>query len=132
MFVEKGAMAGQLGLEVAQTVPVEGLRQIDIGNNNRAELFCLSDRPTREPLTASGSTDTALHTRNFLDSVKSRQPANCPIDVGHRSTTATLLANITLRVGRQICWDAVREQILNDEEACRLLSYDYRPPWKLT
>jgi predicted dehydrogenase len=88
-------------------------------------------RQAREPLTVPGRADTAVHARNFLDSVKSRQPTNCPIEVGHRSTTATLLANVSLRVGRQIQWDAAAERIANDDEASRLLSYQYRPPWKL-
>jgi len=44
----------------------------------------------------SGKADTALHTRNFLDCVKSRKATNCPVEVGHRSTTATLLARVAL------------------------------------
>ncbi len=84
------------------------------------------------PRAAKGKADTADHTRNFLDCVKSRKPANCPVAVGHRSTSATLLGKIALRRERYLEWDAKNERVVNDEEANRLLTYEYRPPWRLT
>jgi predicted dehydrogenase len=91
-----------------------------------------SVRPARGPQEArKGKADTADHTRNFLDCVKSRQPTHCPVAVGHRSTSATLLGKIALRRGHYLAWDAKEERILNDEEANRLLSYEYRAPWRL-
>jgi hypothetical protein len=62
--------------------------------------------------------------------VKNRQPTNCPIEVGHRSSTATLLANVALEVGRSIRWDAEAEQVLNDNDANALLTRAYRSPWQ--
>jgi predicted dehydrogenase len=85
----------------------------------------------REPLIVKGRADTADHTRNFLDCVKSRKPTNCPVSVGHRSTSATLVAKIALRLGRHLTWDGKAERFVGDEEANRLLNYDYRPPWRL-
>jgi hypothetical protein len=79
-----------------------------------------------------GKADTADHTRNFLDCIKSRKPTHCPVSVGHRSTSATLLAKISLRLGRYLTWDAKAERIVNDEEANRHLSYEYRSPWRMT
>jgi predicted dehydrogenase len=86
----------------------------------------------RQPESAKGKMDTAWHARNFLDCVKSRKPANCPVAVGHRSTSTTLLGKIALRRGRYLQWDAKAERVVNDEEANRLLSYEYRAPWRLT
>jgi hypothetical protein len=51
--------------------------------------------------------------------------------VGHRSTSTTLLARIALHRGRYVAWDAARERVVNDDEANRLLAYEYRPPWRL-
>ncbi len=79
----------------------------------------------------NGKADTAYHARNFLDCLKSRKVTNCPVEVGHRSTTATLLARIALMRGRHLTWDAAKERVTNDEEANKLLSYEYRAPWKL-
>jgi hypothetical protein len=35
-------------------------------------------------------------------------------------------------VGRKLSWDAKAETILNDPEASKLLTRDYRQPWKLS
>jgi predicted dehydrogenase len=85
----------------------------------------------REAAGGKGRADTADHARNFLDCVKSRKATNCPVAVGHRSTTATLLAKISLKRGRLLTWDADHERVTNDDEANKLLSYEYRSPWKL-
>ena len=42
-----------------------------------------------------------------------------------------ILAKIALRVGRRVIWDAKAERIANDDEANRLLTYQYREPWRL-
>jgi hypothetical protein len=34
-------------------------------------------------------------------------------------------------VGRKLKWDAKRERIIGDSEASKLLTRDYREPWKL-
>jgi predicted dehydrogenase len=85
----------------------------------------------REAASGKGRADTADHARNFLDCVKSRKATNCPVAVGHASTTATLLAKIALKRGRLLTWDAEHERVTNDDEANKLLSYEYRSPWKL-
>jgi predicted dehydrogenase len=89
-------------------------------------------KPAMEAATGKGKADTADHARNFLDCVKSRQPTNCPVAVGHRSASTTLLARIAFHRQRYLTWDAKSERFTNDEEANKLLSYEYRAPWKLT
>jgi predicted dehydrogenase len=79
----------------------------------------------------SNPAHTAAHARNFLDCVKSRKPTNCPVEVGHRSTSATLLAKLAYQRRHYLTWDAQAERVTNDDEANRLLSYAYRQPWKL-
>jgi predicted dehydrogenase len=74
---------------------------------------------------------TVMHARNFLDCVKSRERPNADIEIGHRSTTFSLLANLSLTVGRRLEWDAEKEMCINDDEANALLHYEYRQPWKL-
>jgi predicted dehydrogenase len=70
-----------------------------------------------------------LHVRNFLDCVKSRQEPVSDLESGHRVATVCHLANISLRVGRRVRWDARREEILDDAEAARMLARPYRDPW---
>jgi predicted dehydrogenase len=117
---------------VPETVRVEELPALSplFRKENTAQ-----SRATRksgiEAVAVKGKADTADHARNFLDCVKSRKPTNCPVAVGHRSTSATLLAKIALRCGRYLAWDGKTERIINDAEANRLLTYEYRAPWRL-
>ncbi|MBN2293492.1 MAG: Gfo/Idh/MocA family oxidoreductase [Pirellulales bacterium] len=74
---------------------------------------------------------TVAHTRNFLDCVKSREKPVADIEIGHRSTSFSLMANISLAVGKRLNWDAKAEQFTNCDEANSMLHYEYRKPWKL-
>jgi predicted dehydrogenase len=71
------------------------------------------------------------HYRNFLDSVKSRQPAVAPVEVAHHSAIPGHLGLIAMLAGRKIKWDPEKEIILGDAEASKLLTRPYRAPWKL-
>jgi predicted dehydrogenase len=71
------------------------------------------------------------HIRNFLDSVKSRQPTITPVETAHHSTIPGHLGLISMLVGRKLKWDAQEELILDDPEASALLTRPYRPPWTL-
>jgi predicted dehydrogenase len=71
------------------------------------------------------------HQQNFLDCVKSRQPAICPVETGHHSTIPGHLGLISMLVGRKVRWDVGREKILDDPAASQLLTRPYRPPWKI-
>lgn len=90
-------------------------------------------KPRIEPKTrrGQGTGETVSHARNFLDCVKSRAKCNCDIETGHRSTSATLLANIALKTGSTIHWDAAAERCVGNKEANKLLDYKYRPPYRL-
>ena len=69
------------------------------------------------------------HARNFLDCVRSRQQPDAGLEVGHRVVTACHLANLSLRLGRKLRWDANRETVIDDPEAVSLLERPYRAPW---
>jgi predicted dehydrogenase len=71
------------------------------------------------------------HHRNFLDCVKSRKPTITPVETAHRSAVPGHLGLISMIVGRKIKWDPENEVIVGDDQAARLLSRDYRAPWKL-
>jgi predicted dehydrogenase len=72
------------------------------------------------------------HWRNFLDSVKSRQPTITPVETAHHSATPGHLGLISMLTGRKIRWDVATETILGDPEATKLLSRSYRAPWKMS
>lgn len=70
---------------------------------------------------AGNSGDTRPHARNFLDCVKNRSVCNCDIETGHRSTSATLLANIAYHTRSLLDWDAATERFTNHPDAHALL-----------
>ena len=88
----------------------------------------------RSEFKTSNSTRSAQHiqhVRNFIDCLKSREKPISDVETGHRSTTAPLLANIALKIGRKIHWDSENEKILEDKEASLLLTKQYRGQWKV-
>jgi predicted dehydrogenase len=87
-----------------------------------------AERKVRLPLT-KGARDG--HHRNFLDSVKSRQPTVTPVAVAHHSAIPGHLGLIAMLVGRKIKWDSRKEVIVGDADASKLLTRGYRAPWKL-
>ena len=88
-------------------------------------------KPQIQPRLSKGSAPTGLHARNFLDCIKSRQTCNCDIEVGHRDTSAALIGNIAHKTKSYLEWDAKAERFTNNADANRLLSYEYRAPYKL-
>jgi predicted dehydrogenase len=90
----------------------------------KAEPWC-------QPMKESGSSaeQLDLHVRNFLDCVKSRQRPIADVEDGHHTAVACHLANISLRVGRKVRWDAQKEEIPGDREAAAMLERPYRKPW---
>ena len=69
------------------------------------------------------------HKRNFLDCIKTRGETITPAEVGHRSTSLCLLANIAMQLKRKLNWDPATERFTNDDEANRLLAKPTRSPW---
>jgi predicted dehydrogenase len=71
------------------------------------------------------------HHRNFLDCIKTRQETISPAEVGHRSTSLCLLANIAMKLKRRLDWDPQAERFPHDELANRMLSRPLREPWHM-
>ncbi|MGO8752251.1 MAG: Gfo/Idh/MocA family protein [Thermoguttaceae bacterium] len=70
-----------------------------------------------------------LHARNFLECIRSRREPASDLESGHRVATACHLANLSLRTGRKIQWDAEKEEIVGDAAASAMLVRPYRKPW---
>jgi predicted dehydrogenase len=71
------------------------------------------------------------HSGNFLECVRTRKRPLCDIETAHHSASAVLLGGIALLLQRPLRWDPAQEQFLNDNEANRLLSTAFRPPWQI-
>lgn len=102
-----------------------------IGGPVRTQLQGPAELWTKPIEDKSGNSRDQLkrHVRNFLDCVKSRRQPLSDLESGHRAATVCHLANISLRLGRKIHWDAQHEEITGDAEAAKLLVRPYRQPW---
>ncbi len=68
---------------------------------------------------------------SFVEAVKSRRAAGGHVEAAHRAITIAHLANIAIRLRRKIRYDPVREEIVGDEVANRLVNQPMRDPWAL-
>ena len=70
------------------------------------------------------------HVRNFLDSIRSRQPAICPIEDSVQADILCHLSDIATRVGHPVTWDPDKEQFVDDPDAnARLKMRPARSGW---
>jgi len=71
------------------------------------------------------------HWANFIACVRSRRAdqIHAPIEEGHISATLVHLANVSYRLRRTLHFDPASEQVIDDEEANRMLRGTYRPPY---
>jgi predicted dehydrogenase len=96
-------------------------------------------RATTEPIAlrtepiddTTGSSDEQYrgHARNFLECIRSRKPPISDLASAHRTSTACHLANLAIRLGRSLRWDAASETIVEDPAAAAHLVRPYRAPW---
>ncbi len=69
------------------------------------------------------------HMKDLLAAMKSRGRPVADIEQGCMSTTACLLANLSMKLGRTLEWDHASGRVVGDDEANRLLRRPYRSPW---
>jgi predicted dehydrogenase len=70
------------------------------------------------------------HMTDFLNCIETRGRPVADIEEGYISTTACILANLAMQVGRTLEWDHERGAVVGDDEANRLLARPYRASWE--
>lgn len=69
------------------------------------------------------------HMKDFLSCIATREKPVADIEQGVISSVACILANLSQRLGRTLAWDPVKNEVIGDPEANRLLRRSYRAPW---
>jgi predicted dehydrogenase len=69
------------------------------------------------------------HMKNLVECIESRGKPVADIEQGHISTASCILANLSMKLGRSLKWDPVKQQVVDDREANKLLARSYRAPW---
>ena len=94
-------------------------RSVKLSDLSEADQKTVLEMPDPEPL------------RTFAEAVKTRKQAGGHPEAACRTVTLLHLSNIAIRTGRKIQYDPVKEQIIGDAEANRLVNQPMRAPWHL-
>ncbi len=101
---------------------------------SRSKIIASRPEILTEPLPA-GATKLYYsdnHMGNFFACVQSRRQPICDAEVGHRSATVCHLGNISMRLGRKLVWNPLKEEFIGDAEANSMCSRPNRWPWDYT
>lgn len=71
------------------------------------------------------------HQSDFFHCVRTRQRPIADVEIGHRSATVGHLCGIARQLRRPLRWDPVKEEIVGDPVASRLLDRPRRAPYAL-
>ena len=69
------------------------------------------------------------HMKDWLGAIANKTRPVADIEQGHISTSSCILANVAMKLGRTLTWDAATQKVVGDAEANRLLARPYRSPW---
>ena len=112
-------------------IGTDGWVQVDRGVFDASNPDWKKGKQLAEDLRKVKLYESPEHHRNFLDCVKSRKPTITPVETAHHSAIPGHLGLISMLVGRKIQWSVEHEKILHDEDASKLLTRPYRPPYHL-
>lgn len=69
------------------------------------------------------------HTVNFVQALRGEAKLTAPIEEGHLSATLCHLANVSTRLGRSLKFDPETENVVEDDQAKKMLGREYRDHW---
>jgi len=116
----------------------DGMRVLFGGGGHKAEY----DRPRKRSRVSVDDLDEEGKKRyealpdlaklvDFGTAVRTRQQSGGHAEASHRVSTLMNLCNVAIRLNRTIRFDPVKEVIVGDDEAARLVDIPMRAPWHL-
>ncbi|WP_337177058.1 Gfo/Idh/MocA family oxidoreductase [Paludisphaera sp.] len=121
---DKGTL--KFGLNGYDFIPNEGT---PIHRDVTMELEEFPEDKTEKDLERHVAPAVRYHMLDFLSAIATRGKPVADIEQGYLSTTACLLANLSMNLGRSVAWDPENHTIIGDDEARALLKKPYREPW---
>ncbi|MCX6226507.1 MAG: Gfo/Idh/MocA family oxidoreductase [Bacteroidia bacterium] len=106
---------------------VNGTLQTDYDNH---VILPEGDRMTGMTAPLKSIAPSPGHELEWLECIKSRQQPSCNPGYHVRVDVPLALSILSLRLGRSIRFDPVKETIIGDKEASELALPEYRSPWK--
>ncbi len=102
-FVNRGKLTGK---------PVEDLESNPLPDGAVEEVY--------------GGPVSENHTANFIEGIRSREQPISDVWTHNRMLEICHLANIAIRLGRELNWDPTKREIVGDDEAAAFLSRESR------
>lgn len=107
-FVNRGKLTGK---------PVEDLENNPLPEGAIEEVY--------------GGPVSENHTANFIDAMRSRKQPISDVWTHNRMLETCHLANIAIRLGRELTWDPAKREIVGDEQANAFLARDSRKGFEI-
>ncbi len=85
--------------------------RMDVGRESLAVYPQANPESPQNTTTGSFAAATDAHVRNFLECVRNRRQPNAPVDKGFQAVLVTMLANLSVRQGRRIRWNAEARKV---------------------
>jgi predicted dehydrogenase len=99
------------------------------GGMDCSDKNLLRRKPTEDEVNLYHSSN---HMEDFLLSARAGKDPICPVEVGHRSNTICVLHDVSMKLnGRKLNWDPVKEAVVGDAEADKLIQVPMRAPYTL-
>jgi predicted dehydrogenase len=125
-YGDKGTLkASVMGYDFISSVKGESAIHEDV----KYEFDQFPEDRTEKDLETHVAPAIRAHMKNFLECIESRRTPVADIEQGYMSTTACILANLSMRLGRSLAWDHAKGLVVGDDEANQLLRRPYRQPW---
>ncbi len=126
LYGDKGTL--KASVYKAEFIPIEGEpKRFDV-------LYEKEKYPedlTEDGMSLYAAAATREHMRDFLRAIENNSKPVADIEQGHISSTACILANLSLELGgRPLSYDPVKKFITDDPEATEKLARKYRGPWE--
>ncbi len=67
---------------------------------------------------------------DFITAIETGKKPTCDIEHGYLATNISLLGMLSYNLGRSLKWDGEKALVIDDAEANKLLSRDYRGEWE--
>lgn len=107
-FVNRGKLAGK---------PVEDLKEKPLPEGAIEKIY--------------GGKVSANHTANFIEGMQSRKQPISDVWSHNRMLEICHLANISMRLGRELQWDPAKREIIGDSQASQFLSRESRKEYAI-